>query len=723
LEGLTSGEADRGRDGWVDVDEWYDYAYEKILLQTSGQTPKKWAYNTQGELVIARNPRPKPVELPRYLRTAIGSELPRVRLEAVDQLENLLSNGEPGLASVATQELQRMAQDDDSLLLRKRAAEVLAAHAIASPSPLGEPASQAPPKSEPPPPQELLEEEQRQQADEDRRRQEQEAIRQQQEQERQVQERRLDALYKAVLSKMQAGEWQAAQSSLEELQRAHPNYGEAAKLQKRIAGEIARQRQEQERQAHQAQQARLEAEYQDASQAMQREDWPEAQRLFQQLLQEAPGYRDVTKRLKVITGRLAGEPATVSTRGGWLPVLVTSLGWGIAWALLVPLVNAYQYDNIFLVAAIPALLIAGGVVYSLVLAGLPLSRARLALLFLLWWVGNALALGFATYPGWQDNLVPTAVIPILLMLSVSTGTGLLLRTSIPSLRWISIAGGWLLSIIGGLAVINSILIKYGFASIEAAELSFGLTGLVIGAIGGGWMHRQLRAFSVQAGELRAGEPQERALREEAPLTSSALTASTWRNWLPVLTAGLGWGIAWAILSPLLNSDQIFLGAVIPALFMAASTVAAINMVGGNRVSQRRLAQLFALWWVGLVLTLGFAANPDWQGITIPDIVIPIALLLVTFAGTGLLLRLSLPRISWTSILSGLLLGLGAGAIAMTVIRPAFPYADLHIFGLHDLGGMPVLGFGGLVGGLISGGWIRWQLSQALAATGAAAPDV
>jgi len=133
--------------------------------------------------------------------------------------------------------------------------------------------------------------------------------------------------------------------------------------------------------------------------------------------------------------------------------------------------------------------------------------------------------------------------------------------------------------------------------------------------------------------------------------------------------------------------------------------------------------LFALWWVGLVLTLGFAANPDWQGITIPDIVIPIALLLVTFAGTGLLLRLSLPRISWTSILSGLLLGLGAGAIAMTVIRPAFPYADLHIFGLHDLGGMPVLGFGGLVGGLISGGWIRWQLSQALAATGAAAPDV
>jgi hypothetical protein len=128
LEGLTTGEADRGGDGWVDVDEWYDYAYEKILMQTSSQTPKKWAYNTQGELVIARNPRPKPVELPRYLRTAISSELPRVRLEAVDQLENLLSNGAPGMASVAIQELQGMAQDDDSLIVRKRASEVLAAY-------------------------------------------------------------------------------------------------------------------------------------------------------------------------------------------------------------------------------------------------------------------------------------------------------------------------------------------------------------------------------------------------------------------------------------------------------------------------------------------------------------------------------------------------------------------------------------------------------------------
>jgi hypothetical protein len=86
-------------------------------------------------------------------------------------------------------------------------------------------------------------------------------------------------------------------------------------------------------------------------------------------------------------------------------------------------------------------------------------------------------------------------------------------------------------------------------------------------------------------------------------------------------------------------------------------------------------------------------------------------MLATFAGTGLLLQASLSQVKWMSILGGLSLGVIAGAFAMTVIRPVFPYVDLHIFGLHDLGGMPVLGFGGLVGGLISGGWMRRQLSQ------------
>ena len=699
LEGLTTGEADRGHDGWVDVDEWYDYAYEKILLQTSGQTPKKWAYNTQGELVIARNPRPKPVELPRYLRTAIGSELPRVRLEAVEQLDNLLGNGEPGVALVATQELQRMAQDDDSLIVRKRAADVLAAHAVASSPPLEEPASQAaqvsqaPPETEQQQARELLEEEQRRQV-------EQEAIRQTQEQERQAQEARLDALYKAVLSKMQAGEWQAAQSSLEELQRVRPDYGEAAKLQKRIAGEIARQQAEKERQAHQAQQARLVAQYQDASQAMVREDWQEAQRLFEELAQESPGYRDVAKRLQVIAGRLAGEPAIVSARSGWLPLLAISLGWGIAYALLVPLVEAYRYDNIFLVATIPALLIAGGVVYSLVLASLPLSRMRLAQLFMLWWAGSALSIGFAVYPDWQDSLVMTAVIPIVIMLPTFAGTGLLLRTNNPSLRWISVLGGWVIALIGDFVVTNSILVNYDFSSMEAAGLAYGLVGLAIGAVGGGWMHWQLGTFSITTGEARTDSPSAGKPRAGAPRAEAPTAVSTWRSWLSVLVSGLGWGIAWAVLGLLVDDEQIFLAAVIPALFMASGTVASVNMVSGDQISQTRLAQLFALWWGGMALVLGGLAYLDYHDYPLQYSAIPIALMLAIFAGTGLLLRVSLPRVSWMLIPAGLALGIVGGVVTATIL-------------MRVSSDTPVVGFGGLVGGLISGGCMRWQLRQGL----------
>jgi hypothetical protein len=653
LEGLTTGEADRGGDGWVDVDEWYDYAYEKILLQTSGQTPKKWAYNTQGELVIARNPRPKPVELPRYLLTAIGSELPRVRLEAVEQLENLLSNGEPGLALVATQELQRMAQEDDSLIVRKRATDVLAAHAVASSPPSEEPASQvaqvspAPTQREQQQAQELLEEEQRRQVEEERRLREQERIRLRQEQERQERS------------------------------------------------------------------TRLEAQYQDASQAMEREDWLEAQRLFELLAQEAPRYRDVTKRLKVVNGRLAGEQVALSTWRRWLPVLVTSLGWGIAFALLIPLYDAYVYENILPVAAVPALLIASGVVASLILASVSLSRVRLAQLALLWWGGSALAMGLAVYPDWQDNPVIVIVVPIALMLLTATVTGLLLRASVPRLRWTSITGGWVVGMVGGFITIYafiSISSNYGLDSIAAYALGFGLVGLAIGAVGGGWMHRQLGTSSIPMREARTG-----SLKSGEPKVGSYLAGSTWRNWLPVVVSGLGWGIAWAVLSPLLNSDQIFLGAVIPALFMTAGTVAAINMVAGDQVSRRRLAQMFALWWAGIALALGGAAYPDWQGYPVQGVLIPIVLILVTFVGTGLLLRASIPSVKWTLILGGLALSIVGGAIAMTVIRLAFPYVDLHLFGLHDLGGMPVLGFGGVVGGLISGGWIRWQLSRRLAA--------
>lgn len=53
IEGLRTGWADTDRDGRITVDEIYDYIYANMAVDR--QTPGKWIYKQQGELLIARN--------------------------------------------------------------------------------------------------------------------------------------------------------------------------------------------------------------------------------------------------------------------------------------------------------------------------------------------------------------------------------------------------------------------------------------------------------------------------------------------------------------------------------------------------------------------------------------------------------------------------------------------------------------------------------------------
>src|SRR5438045_3250879 len=66
LQGLRSGEADTDQDGQITLDEIYDYVYDKVVNVTPKQTPGKWSYKQQGEIVLAQNPQPvaKPAALP-----------------------------------------------------------------------------------------------------------------------------------------------------------------------------------------------------------------------------------------------------------------------------------------------------------------------------------------------------------------------------------------------------------------------------------------------------------------------------------------------------------------------------------------------------------------------------------------------------------------------------------------------------------------------------------
>lgn len=114
INGLTTGEADLNQDGQVSVDELYDYIYDRVIDQMPEQKPRKWAFDLEGEIVIANNPNPvvQRVELPVELQESITDLRPWVREGAVRELARLLHWDDPALAEAAREALQRLANDD-----------------------------------------------------------------------------------------------------------------------------------------------------------------------------------------------------------------------------------------------------------------------------------------------------------------------------------------------------------------------------------------------------------------------------------------------------------------------------------------------------------------------------------------------------------------------------------------------------------------------------------
>lgn len=114
LEGLVTGEADANNDGYVSLDEWYDYTYAKVLTTTPKQVPRKWSYHQQGDLIIAKNlnAKKKVVELPIDLVRLLESPYWSAREVAIKELGTLLLSRDNDLADLARSTLEKLRNDD-----------------------------------------------------------------------------------------------------------------------------------------------------------------------------------------------------------------------------------------------------------------------------------------------------------------------------------------------------------------------------------------------------------------------------------------------------------------------------------------------------------------------------------------------------------------------------------------------------------------------------------
>ena len=132
IEGLK-GDADRDGDGRIDVDELYDYAYEQVVHRTPKQTPGKWSYKQQGDIILRENLKPldvKPALLPSELLYYLEHPSSGVRSTGVQELIRLLDGKHLGLARAAQEKLRELAENDDSLSLRRSASDSLIAHGL-----------------------------------------------------------------------------------------------------------------------------------------------------------------------------------------------------------------------------------------------------------------------------------------------------------------------------------------------------------------------------------------------------------------------------------------------------------------------------------------------------------------------------------------------------------------------------------------------------------------
>lgn len=115
VDGIRTGGADADRDGLISVEEAYGYAYERVQATGVPQTPQRWLYGGEGDIVLARSPAGIPVTpepIPASVRDALESAYPGIRLGAVGTLGEWLASGLPSRVVAARDALDQVAEHD-----------------------------------------------------------------------------------------------------------------------------------------------------------------------------------------------------------------------------------------------------------------------------------------------------------------------------------------------------------------------------------------------------------------------------------------------------------------------------------------------------------------------------------------------------------------------------------------------------------------------------------
>jgi Caspase domain len=113
VEGLATGDADRDEDGWVSLNELYDYVFDKVREQNPHQTPGR-DVEMQGELYLARSRRRRirAAPIPPDLDAARADPNMFARLGAVTELRSRLGGDDLPTAAGALAVLTEMARTD-----------------------------------------------------------------------------------------------------------------------------------------------------------------------------------------------------------------------------------------------------------------------------------------------------------------------------------------------------------------------------------------------------------------------------------------------------------------------------------------------------------------------------------------------------------------------------------------------------------------------------------